>query len=391
MNGKLPKEEVGWRRIVRNFTPSWFSVNMGTGIISILIHQLPYNADWVRHVSEAFFVLNIILFVVFSIITFLRYTLYPEIWGVMIRHPAQSLFLGCFPMGLCTIINMIVFVCAPWGSWAIYLAWGLWWFDVILSVTCCIVMPFPVMHHHRLELHRMTATLLLPFVPSVVVSSSGGIVAAALPNPHHATTTLIASYVIWGIGQAFAMMVLVIYFHRLCLYSLPPKEVIVSVFLPIGPLGQGGFGIQQLGKVALSLVRETRTFDVPGSDAAQIGQVLYTLGIFLALVMWGTALCWVVFALISIATTQPFPFNMGWWGFVFPLGVFTACTGLLAKDLNSDFFKILTMIFSMSVLLLWILVAVRTLKMAYTGEIFFAPCLADLRRKSEHSDGSKSA
>jgi hypothetical protein len=40
----------------------------------------------------------------------------------MIRHPAQSLFLGTFPMGLATIINMIIFVCAPsWGNWAVYL------------------------------------------------------------------------------------------------------------------------------------------------------------------------------------------------------------------------------------------------------------------------------
>ena len=58
----------------------------------------------------------------FLLISILRYTIYPEIWFAMIRHPAQSLFLGTFPMGLATIINMIVFVCVPaWGTWAIYL------------------------------------------------------------------------------------------------------------------------------------------------------------------------------------------------------------------------------------------------------------------------------
>lgn len=36
-NSKLERQEsadrnkTGWRRVVRNFTPSWFSVNMGTG------------------------------------------------------------------------------------------------------------------------------------------------------------------------------------------------------------------------------------------------------------------------------------------------------------------------------------------------------------------------
>lgn len=72
---------------------------MGTGIVSILLHNLPYNAEWVRYISIAIFVLNTCLFTVFVTITLVRYLLYPEIWGVMIKHPAQSLFLGCIPMG----------------------------------------------------------------------------------------------------------------------------------------------------------------------------------------------------------------------------------------------------------------------------------------------------
>lgn len=93
------KNSTGWRRIVRNFTPSWFSVNMGTGIVSVLLHNLPYNAEWVQDISIAFFILNIGLFAAFTVISLLRYLLYPEIWGVMIKHPTQSLFLGCIPMG----------------------------------------------------------------------------------------------------------------------------------------------------------------------------------------------------------------------------------------------------------------------------------------------------
>lgn len=118
----LPKEQRGWRYIVRNFTPSWFAVNMGTGIVSILLHNLPYNGTWLYWLSAVIFCLNVALFVVFFSISVIRYTLYPEIWRVMIRHPAQSLFVGNFPMALATIINMIVFVCVPaWGYRAVQL------------------------------------------------------------------------------------------------------------------------------------------------------------------------------------------------------------------------------------------------------------------------------
>ncbi|EGX92895.1 C4-dicarboxylate transporter/malic acid transport protein, putative [Cordyceps militaris CM01] len=375
------KNTQGWRKIVRNFTPSWFAVNMGTGIVSILVHNLPYNAPWLQYISYVIFALNVALFVTFLAISIVRYALYPRIWSAMIEHPGQSLFLGCFPMGFATIINMMIFSCSHWGSWLIHLAWAFWWVDALLSMATCISMPFIVMHWHRPGLENTTAALLLPIVPTIVAAATGGIVAEVLPNANHAYTTLIASYVLWGIGEALSACVLALYFHRLTVHDLPPRDVIVSVFLPVGPLGQGGFGIQQLGKVALQRLPQTTAFAAVGLDPAKGAEILYVLGVFLALVMWGFALLWVSFALISLATTAHFPFNMGWWGFTFPLGVWGTCTSLLAANLDSQFFKVATMIISLAVLLLWLMVGARTLLLAIRGDMFVAPCLKTLQEK----------
>ena len=43
---KLPAYD-GIRKIMRNFTPSWFAVTMGTGMVSILLHNLLYGGDWI--------------------------------------------------------------------------------------------------------------------------------------------------------------------------------------------------------------------------------------------------------------------------------------------------------------------------------------------------------
>jgi tellurite resistance protein TehA-like permease len=116
---------------------------MGTGIVSILLFNLPYNAKWIYWLSVIVFVLNIFLFTLFLCLTILRYILWPEIWKAMISHPTQSLFLGTFPMGLATIITMIVYVCVPaWGPWASTLAWALWWIDIAISVSTCFYLPF---------------------------------------------------------------------------------------------------------------------------------------------------------------------------------------------------------------------------------------------------------
>jgi tellurite resistance protein TehA-like permease len=180
------------------------------------------------------------------------------------------------------------------------------------------------MYFHKTELSSMTAAWLLPIVATIVAAASGGVVAEVLPNPNHALWTIVVSYILWGTGVPLAMVVLVIYFQRLTVHKLPPREVIVSVFLPLGPLGQGGFGVMQLGKVALRIFPKTRTLEAAGGSA---GEILYVVG-------------WLFFALASISRSK-FPFNMGWWGFTFPLGVFTVSTTTLGKEIPSVFFDVL--------------------------------------------------
>ena len=148
---------------------------------------------------------------------------------------------------------------------------------------------------------------------------------------------VIVSYILWGTGVPLAMVVLVMYFQRLTVYKLPPREVIVSVFLPIGPLGQGGFGIMQLGKVAMQLFPITGTL---GSTKTSAGDILYVTGWLVGLIMWGFGLVWLFFALASISRSK-FPFNMGWWGFTFPLGVFTVSTETFGKEMPAVFFDVL--------------------------------------------------
>lgn len=116
---------------------------MSTGVISVLMRLLPYNARWLRILGTIFFVLNIFLFLLFTLMTILQYTMYPSLWKPMVRHPHQSLFMGTFPIGLSTIVNMIVLVCVPkWGhGWAIF-AWVLWWIVGVVALGVCFHMAW---------------------------------------------------------------------------------------------------------------------------------------------------------------------------------------------------------------------------------------------------------
>jgi tellurite resistance protein TehA-like permease len=171
---------------------------------------------------------------------------------------------------------------------------------------------------------------------------------------------------------------------------MPPREVIVSAFLPLGPLGFGGFTILNLGKRAAEVFPKTVTLD------PLAGRIAYILGFFAALIMWGWGLLWFSFAVAALwktAKEQGVPFNMGWWGFTFPLGVYACSTILIGEELPSLFFRVLGTIFGGAVVILWIVIAVGTARGAYSGELFRAPCLANLKPEQPivPQDGAETA
>jgi tellurite resistance protein TehA-like permease len=97
------------------------------------------------------------------------------------------------------------------------------------------------MSNRRKELAEMTALYLIPIVAVVIAATSGGLVAEALPNKKHQLWTLVISYIFWGLGSPMSWIILTLYFLRMTIHQPLKREVIVSLLLPIGPLGLSGF------------------------------------------------------------------------------------------------------------------------------------------------------
>ncbi|KAH7330538.1 C4-dicarboxylate transporter/malic acid transport protein-like protein [Rhexocercosporidium sp. MPI-PUGE-AT-0058] len=377
-NNPNPKES-GFQMIVRNFTPSWFIITMSTGILSIILHQLPYNGDWLQIISVIFFVLNLVLFLLFTAISLLRYTLYPRIFPIVLRHPHQSLFLATFPVGFATLINMTVLVCVPvWGHGMATLAWVLWWIDTVLALTACFHLTYVIMSNQRSELEEMTALYFIPIVSVVIAATSGGIVAGVLPNLDHKLWTLVICYILWGIGSPLSWVILTLYFLRMTVHKPLKREVIVSLLLPIGPLSLSGFSIIVLGKLARNVFPVTHSL----AKVADAGNIFYAMGFLVGLILWGFSIVWFVVAVVMISTSGGFPFNMGWWGFIFPIGVFTLLTISIGEELESSFFKVLSCVLTGICVVMWVGISARTVQRSWAGKMFYAPCLGtDLKAR----------
>jgi tellurite resistance protein TehA-like permease len=128
----------------------------------------------------------------------------------------------------------------------------------------------------------------------------------------------------------------------------------------------------KLGSVAKDVLPKTHSLD------PSAGSVFYSACFLIGLLVWAFGLVWLFFAVASIIRCKTFPFNVGWWGFTFPLGVFATGTCQLGKELPSRFFNVLGTIFSLCVVIVWVVVSVGTIRGCVNGKLFHAPALEEL-------------
>lgn len=70
----------------------------------------------------------------------------------------------------------------------------------------------------------------------------------------------------------------------------------------------------------------------------------------------------------ALPAPGPLPFGLGWWGFTFPLGAFTAATLALAQGWGSSALKDLGAALFVVLVGFWLVVAGRTAWAVRTGE-----------------------
>ena len=356
--------------IVRQFTPNWFTITMGTGVLALALNQFPGNIALLHHVGAGLWMANIVLFSLCTLLYAARWVFFTRDALPIFGHPVMPMFLGAIPMGLATIVNgFLAFGISRFGPAAVEIALVLWWLDAALAVATGLLVPFLMFVRQSHSIESMTGVWLLPIVPAEVTAASGGLLAVHLAGVG-AAHLLLFCYVLWAVSVPLALGVLVVLFLRLVLHKLPPRDMAVSSWLALGPLGTGALGLQLLGHDAPALLG--------AAGLGDIGQVAHGVGIIGGLVLWGYGAWWLVMAAATtlVYLREGLPFNMGWWGFTFPLGVYTLATLNLGVQTGIGVFMVLGGAFVVALAGLWALVTVRTIANGYHGRIFTAPCLA---------------
>lgn len=358
------------REVVRQFTPNWFTATMGTGILALAINQFPADIPGLHAIGLVVWLANILMFSTFSALYTARWILFPSEARRIFGHSIVSMFFGAIPMGLATIVNgFIVFGLPLWGPIALRIAEGLWWIDVALSIACGVGIPFLMFTRQNHSIEKMTAVWLLPIVAAEVAAASAGLLVPHLIDPQAALRMLVIGYALWAFSVPLAMSMLVILVLRLVLHKLPHKDMAASGWLSLGPIGTGALGLLLLGADA------PHTFAAAG--IAGVGDVAAGIGLIGGAILWGYGVWWFLLAVLTTVRylREGLPFNIGWWGFTFPLGVYAVATLALARQTHLDALLVIGGGLVVCLVVLWLIIAYRTLRGALNRSLFFSPCL----------------
>lgn len=364
------------REMIRQFTPNWFTATMGTGIVALALARFPFPINGVKAIGEVFWLVNIGLFILCSLLYAARWIFFFDGAKRIFQHSVMGMFFGAIPMGLATIINgFLVFGATRWGYKAVEIATLLWWLDAVLALLCAWLIPFLMFTRQDHSLQNMTAVWLLPIVAAEVCAASGGLLLGHLPANPMSTAILFFSYVLWGTSVFPALGILVILFLRMALHKLPGRDTAVSSWLALGPIATAALGLLQLGEQAPHIL--------VAPEFAGLGQFAQSTSVIGACIFWGYGLWWLVIAIFTTLhyMRQGLPFNMGWWAFTFPIGVYSLATLTLARITGVELFAILGAIFVCMLLGFWLIVTGRTLVGIYHGSLFFSPCLDEAGSK----------
>jgi len=360
------------REMIRQFTPNWFAATMGTGILALALPQVPGAGSTLRAIGEGLWLFNICLFTLFTVLYAARWIMFFHEAKRIFSHNIVSMFIGTIPMGLATIINGFLFFGLPrWGDGMIDIAQILWWVDVVMSLACGVLIPyFMFTRQAHGPLDKMTAIWLLPIVAAEVAAASGGLLAPHLADANAQFLTIIGSYILWAYSVPVAFGILTILFLRMAMHRLPPDSMAASSWLPLGPIGTGSFGMLVLSSNAPAI------FTAQGMES--IGTVAAGIGVIAGTLFWGVGLWWLLLAIFT--TIRYFragvPFNLGWWGYTFPLGVYTVATLKLGVLLKVAAFSTFGTFLVIVLAAMWVLVAARTIHGGWKGHLFVSPCIA---------------
>ena len=294
--------------------PAWFSLAMATGIVGIAarIQNIPIAPTFLMWA-------NILFYALLWLVYLARLVAFPRAFFGDLRQHASAMGYFTIVAGSGVLGSQILQV-GNYQTGAQFL-----WFVTLISWTV-IVYAVPVSLIAQSEgkpqfQQGIQGNWLLWTVGTASVSVLGTQVA---PFFEAANQVVFWSFLIWLVSVIFYLWVITMIVQRLFFYDLTPGELSPTYWIDMG-----GATIATLAGATL-LRAQVQPPVIERIEPFIIG---------LTLLLWVTASWWIPWLFLMgiwrhVILRQPPWFNPGWWGMVFPLGMYSAATATLAQAIE---------------------------------------------------------
>jgi tellurite resistance protein TehA-like permease len=317
-----------------DFSPSYFGLVMATGIVSLASFTMGHG-----RLALALFALNVVQYGVLCVLYGLRAWWHPRrFFGDMAAHShGPGYFTAVAGTGIlaCQFLVMRENVAVGAALWG--LAVLLW-----VGLTYTIFMALTVKPDKPALDGGINGGWLLAVVATQALSVSSALLAARAGQPHRLELNLIAlSMWLWG-GMLYIWMMSLI-FYRYTFFRLAPDDLAPPYWINMGAMA--------ISTLAGSLL----ILNAP--QAPFLASLLPFLKGFTVL-YWATGTWWIPMLLVLGVWRYgykrfPFTYDPLYWGAVFPLGMYAACTWEMDRAMGFDFLNGLPRAFLYIALAAW--------------------------------------
>ena len=345
--------------------PNWFASVMGTGIVATAGATLPVRIPGLHVFALAVWVFAAVLLVVLIVAVTIQWALHPTVARSHVRNPQMTHFYGAAPMALMTVGAGALLIGRDLigERIAVDLAWVLWTAGTLGGLFTAATIPFLMFTQLNVEPDAAFGGWLMPVVPPMVSAATGALLIPHMEPGTGRETMLYGCYAMFGLSLVAALIIITMIWSRLALYGTSGTTRVPTLWIVLGPLGQG--------ITAAGLLGANAALAVP----PELAGAMNVFAVLFGVPVWGFAVLWITLATqLTIRTLRRgMPFALTWWSLTFPVGTFVTGTTQLALHTGLPAFRVAAVIAYAGLLGTWGLVAVRTARGSVGGSLFAPP------------------